>query len=373
MKATYDREGLLAAFQIVSSVVPARSPKAILQNVKLIAGQERSILMATDLEVVGIRMEVRGAKVEKPGEAILPTARLTSILRELTDQELQLEASADACWVRGQSSEFELPSEDPAQFPDVSAFNEDAYHQVQAGVLREMIARTIFATAQENARYALTGVLWELNREKAKLVATDGRRLAVVEGIGVMHGKHDTEGQTPVVPTKAMSLLEKNLSDPEEQVLVSLKANEACFQTSRAMIYSRLVEGRYPPYREVFPKRTTAKIPLTVGSFQSAVRQAAILTDEESRGVDFSFEKGKLTLKARVADRGRAKVELPIEFDGKPVEISFNPKFITEMLRVFDPGTNIMLELSDANSAALFKAGEDYSYIVMPLTREGKG
>ncbi len=373
MKATFDREGLLAAFQIVSTVAPARSPKAILQNVKLAVGKERVEVMATDLEVVGVRMEVRGVQVDQPGEALLPTGRLTSILREVTDQEIVIEATKEASLLRGTHSEFELPGDDPAQYPEVPNFEGANYHQVQANLLKEMITRTAFAAAQENARYALTGVLWELDEEKVRLIATDGRRLAVTQGLGVMHGSHKTGVQTPVVPTKAMSLLERNLLDPEEQILVSIKPNEALFKTSRAVIYSRLVEGRYPPYKEVFPKKTTAKVQLTVGPFQSAVRQAAILTDEESKGVDFTFAKNKLTLKAHVADRGRAKVELPIDYEGKAVDIAFQPKFLTDMLHVLEPDASVTLELVDANSAALLKAGDDYSYIIMPLTRETRG
>lgn len=372
MKALFDREGLLAAFQIVSSVAPTRSPKAILQNVKLVVAKDRAEVMATDLEVVGARMEVRGVKVEQPGEALLPTGKLTSILREVMDQEISIEAGNEASLLKGAQSEFELPADDPAQYPEIPSFEGDNYHQIQANLLRDMITRTAFAAAQENARYALTGVLWELDEEKVRLVATDGRRLAVTQGLSVMHGNHKTGVQTPVVPSKAMNLLEKNLADPEEQILVAIRPNEALFKTSRAVIYSRLVEGRYPPYKEVFPKKTTAKIPLTVGPFQSAVRQAAILTDEESKGVDFTFAKNKLTLKAHVADRGRAKVELPIEYDGKAIEIAFQPKFLTDMLHVLEADASVTLELADANSAALFRAGDDYSYIVMPLTREAR-
>jgi DNA polymerase-3 subunit beta len=372
MKAIYDREGLLAAFQLVSSVVPTKSPKTVLTNVKLVATPEKSVLIATDLEVVGIRYEVRGVKTEEPGEALLPTARLISILRESTDQELTLEADANASTIRGQYSEFELPGEDPAHYPDVPTFEGEKYHQIQSSILKEMISRTAFAAASESPRYALTGVLWELTAEKTRLVATDGRRLAVSDGVGIQHGKHSTEGQTPVVPTKAMHLLERNLSDPEEQVLVDIRPNDVLLQTNRAMIYGRLVEGRYPPYREVFPKKVSSKIRLPVPQFLSAVKQAAILTDEDSRGVDFSFAKGRLTLKAHVADKGRAKVEMPLEFDGKGVNITFDPRYVVDMLRVLDEDTELTLELADGSTAALFKAGDNYSYIVMPLTRENR-
>jgi DNA polymerase III subunit beta len=372
MKASYDREGLLAAVQVVSSVVPSRTPKPILQNIKVTTTKDKCVLTATDLDSVGIRLEVRGVQVEEPGDALLPTSRLLSILRECEDQELRLEADASSSFIRGEHNEFELPGDDPLQYPEVPGFDGDDYHQVQASVLKTMIDRTIFAAATEHARFALTGILWEVTAQKVRLVATDGRRLAVADGIGVMHGKHDSSGQTPVVPTKVMQLLERNLLDPEEPVFASLRANEALFKTTKAEIYGRLVEGRYPPYRDVFPKKAGFKTKLTVAPFMSAVRQAAILTDEESRGVDFSFAKGKLTLKAKVADKGRAKVEMPVEFEGKGADVTFDPKFIIEMLRVLNEDAELTLELGDATSAALFKAGDDYSYIVMPLAREGR-
>jgi DNA polymerase-3 subunit beta len=367
MKAQYHREGLLSAFQLASAAVAPRDVKPILRNLKIIAETDRSTLIATDLEL-GIRLEVRGVKVEEAGEAILPSTRTLAILRESTDEELTLEGNSDRCVVRGQFNEFEMPSEDPANFPDVPAFMEEKYHEFTAGVLREMIRRTVFAAATENPRYAVTGILWELEDEQVRLVATDGRRLAVMQGQAKGHGGHQTKGQTPVVPTKAMNLLERNLQDPDERVQVSLRPNEALFKTERATIYSRLVEGRYPAYREVFPKKQTTKVPLTAGPFYAAVRQAAIMSDDESRKVVFSFGKKKLTLQASGADTGRSKVEMPLDYDGKALEIKFDPRFLTDMLRVLEPDAALSLELVDGTSPALFKSGNDYSYVVMPLS-----
>jgi DNA polymerase-3 subunit beta len=367
MKVRCHREGLLSAFQLASVAVPSRDLKPVLRNLKTLAEPDRCTLLATDLEL-GIRLEVRGITVDEPGEALLPAGKVLAILRESTDDELAIEADAQTCLVRGQFNEFEMGGEDPADFPDVPAFTGDNFHELTAGMLREMIRRTIFAAATENPRYAVTGVLWELEGDVARLVATDGRRLAVAQGVATSQGGHDTKGQTHVVPTKAMQLLERNLQDPDERVRVSLRPNEALFKTDRAMIYSRLVEGRYPPYREVFPKKPTVKLPLVVGPFHAAVRQAAIMTDDESKKVVFSFGKKKLTMQARGAQTGRSKVELPIEYDGKAIEIAFDPKYLTEMLRVLNPEDALVLELIDGNSVALFRLGENYSYIVMPLS-----
>ncbi len=367
MKVLCHREGLLSAFQLASVALPARDLKPVLRNLKAIAETDRCTLLATDLEL-GIRLEVRGVKVEEPGEALLPAGKMLAILRESTDEELSIEADAKACLIRGQFNEFEMGGEDPAEFPDVPAFKGESYHELSANMLREMIRRTIFAAATENPRYAVTGVLWELEGDTGRLVATDGRRLAVAQGTATPRGGHETKGQTHVVPTKAMQLLERNLQEAEELVRVSLQPNEALFKTDRATIYSRLVEGRYPPYREVFPKKQTVKVPLVVGPFYAAVRQAAIMTDEESKKVMFSFGKKKLTMQARGAGTGRSKVELAIDYEGKPIDIAFDPKFLTEMLRVLNAEDGLSLELSDGNSVALFRCGESYSYIVMPLS-----
>jgi DNA polymerase-3 subunit beta len=366
MKVRCRREGLLSAVQLASVAVAARDVKPVLTNLKLMAEADHCTVLATDLEL-GIRLELRGLQVDEP---LFPAARTLAILRESGDEEVSLEVTRQTCWIRGENNEFQMGGEDPAEFPDVPGFSTEQYHELKADELRQMIQRTIFAAAVENPRYAVTGVLWELEGTKARLVSTDGRRLAVSDGSGTPKGAHNTKNQTHVVPTKAMQLLERNLQDGDETVQVCLRANEALFRTERATIYSRLVEGRYPPYLEVFPKKATVKAPLAVAPFLSAVRQAAIMTDEETKKVLFEFDKKKLTLQAQGAKTGRSKVELPIDYEDKAVKIAFDPKFITDMLRVLSADDPLTVELIDGNSVGLFKSGENYSYIVMPLTSQ---
>jgi DNA polymerase-3 subunit beta len=367
MKATCNREGLLSAFQLANVAVPTRDVKPILKNLKAIASEERCTVMATDLEL-GIRLDVSNVRIDEPGEGIFPAAKLLAILRESQDDELVIEANNDNCSVRGDRFEFEMPSEDPVNFPDLPTFEDQKHHELKAGDLREMIRRTVFATADDVGRYSMTGVLWELEEEQARLVATDGRRLALAMGSAQPHGGHATKGMLPVVPTKAMSLLERNLTDDEGVVQVSLRANEALFRAGHAVVYSRLVEGRFPDYRQVLPKKQTAKVSLNVPAFTTAVRQAKIMTDEESKRVMFHFTKNKLTLQAQGATTGRSKVEMPLEYDGKNLDISFNPEFLIDMLRVLSPDAELTMELIDGNSPALYRSGPHYMYLVMPLT-----
>lgn len=367
MKLQCEREPLLAEGQLVASAVATRDIKPILRNLKAVATGDRCTLMATDLEI-GIRLDLRSPKVQSPGEAILPAARFLSILRESTDEQLTIDANGDKCMVTGAQTEFEMPGEDPAEFPDVPLFNDKQYHELKAGALRTMIRRTIFATAKESTRYAMTGVVWEFEGDHCKLVATDSKRLALASGKAEGKGGHDTKGQSHIVPTKAMALLERTLHDDDETVKVTLKPNEVLFRTEKATITSRLVEGRFPPYKEILPKKANARIALSVTPFLTAVRQAAIMTDEESKRVNFNFAAKKLTLAAHGAAAGRSKVEIPLDYDGAAIDIAFDPSYLVDMLKVLSPDDGLTLELNDGSKPALFKCGSDYQYLVMPLS-----
>lgn len=369
MKASFDRVALLDAYQICASVVPPRTPKPVLQNIKLTASKDRVVLLAADGDFVEIRLEVRGVKVKDAGEVLLPTARVLSILRESPGEEIRIEGDKEQVSFETEASEFNLPGGDVEHFPEVPEFSGEKYHVIQSDVLKDLIGKVSFAAAAEAARYAINGVMWELKGKEIRLVATDGRRLAVADGRAEAHGGHTTEGQTPVVPTKVMSLLDRSLPSEATPVLVQFVGNNVHFKVGQAELHGRLVEGRYPPYRDVFPKKNKAKIPLLVSAFASAVRQGAILTDQETRGVDFDFSKGNLTLKANVAEQGKAKIQMPVAYTDDKIGITFDPKLVLDMLKVVPSDSEIILELLDSKTAALFKISDEYQYIVMPLTR----
>jgi DNA polymerase-3 subunit beta len=370
MRALCNREGLLTAFNMVSGVVPARSPKPILQNVKLVVDDdEGSVLMATDLEV-GIRHRVLGVKVEQAGSAILPTQKIGPILRTSGDEELLLETGEEHLLVRGARSSFKLPLEDPSLYPEVPDFGADKYHVILAGDLKKLIRRTIFATDLESARYALGGVLVELKPDGIAMIGTDGRRLAKMAAPAQAENDPQAPGGTPVIPVKALKLIERNLVDDDLLVHLSLQPATALVRTEGAVIYTRLVEGRFPRYQDVFPTSVETKVPMVVGPLKLAVEQASIVTSDESRGVDFQFGPGALKLSSQAADVGSAQVDLPLDYQGKPVEITFDPRYLLDALKTLDDDAEITAELIDARNAAVFKTPDQYAYVVMPLTRE---
>jgi len=370
MKGSFERDKLLAAFQMAGAVVPSRSTKPILQNVKLEAADSRATLVATDLEI-GIRAEVQGVQIEVPGAAMLSTSRFGSILRESSDSSLRLEADGQGTLVRGERSEFRLPAENPDEFPAVASFNETAYHELPARLLRELIRRTAFATDNESTRYALGGVLLELGDETITAVGTDGRRLAMMSGPATAVGSPKTSDMTTIVPTKAMNLIERSLTDGDAPVRIAMQANSVLVSSGATTIYSRLVEGRFPKWRDVFPRRDNAtRIELSVAPLHAAVRQAAIVTNEESRGIDFTFDEGTLTLSARAANVGQSRVELPIAYEGAKISISLDPRYVIDFLKVLPPEKTFTIELKDAESAAVCHVDDGYGYVIMPLARD---
>ncbi len=369
MKLHFQRAALANALKIVNGVVPSRTPKDVLRNVKLSAADSKVMLVGTDQEV-GIRFEVPEVEIEVAGETLLPTARVIQILNEATGETVDVELDGDAVHISSGQASFRLGAEDPSEFPPVAEFADAAYFVIEGGTLREAIKRTLFATDEESTRYALGGIKLELGDGDVTLAATDSRRLAVVETKGRPEGSPELGNSDPVVPSKAMQLVERSIGGDDQEVHVAVHANDVLFRVGSSTIYSRLVEGRFPRYRDVIPAQSKAEIELTVGPFYSVVRQSQIVTNEESRGVDFEFGEGNLVLKSVAADVGSSTIELPIDYPGEQIGITFDPRFIAEFLRVLEPERPIKLHLIDSESPAVFRTDDGYTYVAMPLSRE---
>jgi DNA polymerase-3 subunit beta len=369
MQITCHRGPLMAAFQMVSGVVPTRTPKDILKNVKLDVGPQSAILIGTDSEC-SLRCQISDVECTARGEALLPTARVMQILRELTDDLVKIEVASDAIWIRSGFSEFRLSAENPADFPPVADFEDDEYFILPKSDFRQAIRRTIFATDPESTRYALGGVLIELTPERATLAATDSRRLAVMHISARSQGKAPEGGTQPIIPAKGMQLIEKSLGENDEEVHLAVHANDVVLRSGKTVISTQLVQGRFPDYRKVIPSNFITTIDLTVGPFYSAIRQAQIVTNEESRGVDFTFASGTLRLNSKAMDIGQSKIEVPISYDGPDLTITFDPRYIADFLRVLDPAGTAQFRINDQDSAAVLAAEDRYTYVIMPLSRD---
>lgn len=368
MQLTCNRALFSAAFSLAASAVPSRTPRDVLKNVLLSVTAGGVELIGTDQEM-GIRCLVQGVNTNSAGEALLPTARLASILRELQDEFFTLEIIDRNITLRTNSSKFRLSSEDAAEFPPVPSFADWDFFRIPAAVFRTMIRRTSFATDTESTRYALGGLLLEFAPGNVTLAATDSRRLAVATAACESQGAPEIPTRTTVVPTKAMGLLERSIDPNAEFVDIAVHDNDVLMRSGACTIASRLVEGRFPRYRDVIPDSSTYRIPIPVGPFFSAVRQSQIVTDEDSRGVDFSFQDSQLTLSSEASTIGDSQVQIPIDFPHPQLKITFDPRFVAEFLRVLPPESTVDLQLTDPDTAAVFRVEDSYTYVVMPLTQ----
>ena len=376
MKVRLTREPLLAALQSAAAVVPARSPKPVLSNIKLEAQGTAAVISATDLEV-GIRIELDGVEAGAAGAVLLPSGRLMAIVRESQPGTVfDIHSDGTAAVVKAPRSEFRLPAEDPLEFPAVATFPAEPCFECSTPLVRELVKRTVFSTDHESSRYALGGVLLELTAQKGAAagsviaVGTDGRRLAKMEGPAAAREGSPADAQ-PIVPARAMQLVERCLGDASLPVLVAVRGSEILVKTGSTTISARLVEGRFPRWRDVFPDRPdAARVKVVAGPLLAAVRQAAIVTSEQSKGVDFSFEPGQLVLSGRSAESGESRIELPIEHAGTAVKIKLDPRFMSEFLRVLDGAANVTVELTDAQSACVCRTDDGYGYVIMPLAAD---
>ena len=354
------------AFAIAAQVAPPRSPKEILQNVRVTADNHRLLLEATDLEL-SIRVSMdSGYSVLEPGGVLLPARWFASLLRECTDELLTLELDGSNLRVTGNSSKFKLPSSDYKAFPSAQEFKAESFFQTTANVLSSAIRRTAFATDSESSRFALGGVLLEPMADAANMVGTDGRRLAHVSFAVEPVGEPGNVSQT-IIPTKSAQIIARTIGARDEPVDIAFHSNHVNVRTGRYEIYARLVEGRYPEWKKVIPTfDPVAETLLPVGSLGSVIRQAAIVSDRESRGIHFALTDGQLVLEASTAEIGDSIVRIPAVFDGAGAKSKLDNTYVLDFCKAVDSESEVTLSLN-GNGPAKLQCGDDYTYVVMPM------
>ena len=363
-----DRKAFTNNFAAVAACVPNRTTKDILKNVLLVSDGSTFTLSATDGELH--MASTCAAPTGDSVKALLPAARVLAILREVESETVKLDLSANGVTgitITCGQAKFTLAIEDCADFPPVPTFNADAWFAVVGDELRKAIRRTIFNTDPESTRYALGGIKFEVSQSGALLIATDSRRLSVAPIAVAAVNNPDLPTNSPVVPARAMKLLEQSTGDAH----IACTENGISFQCGHVTISSQLVQGRFPDWRKVVPdnKSFTRRVMLPVGQFASIVRQASILRTEESRGIDLVFAKDTLTVTSGKNELGSAKASMPITLDGEPITITFDSKYVLEVLKVLGNDVTIEIAMVADDDRGLITAG-DYKHVIMPLARE---
>lgn len=366
MKLICKRALFSETFQLAAHVASSKAIKSVFQNVKIEAGEGSVQLVASDYDVA-VRLKAQEIEVERTGEALIPAARLAAILRELPDEAVTIDVSEETCVVSGAHAKFRIPCDVSDDFPEVAVFEGAGTFEIKRDDLKDMIRKTTFATAQDNTRYSLNGVLLVLTGSKATMVATDGRRMAKV----TRKAKISEKAPDVIIPTNALAHLERLAGDEDESIAVKVEERNILARVKRGTFVARLVDGHFPPYEDVIPKECDKKVVFLKQELLSAVRQAALVTTDETRVVELRFSAGALSVSASSSDVGEAQVDMKIDYQDEEMTVVFNPQFLEDVLKVAD-GESVTMALKDARTQVLLQAGENYDYVVMPVIRSSE-
>lgn len=361
MKIAVNREAFATALNEASSVAATRTPKPVLQCVMVRTENKQLVVMATDLET-SLRVAVPQVEITEAGDALVPADKIASIVRESRDDVIHLETDGRACHIRGEDSHFQVYVQDPQDYPPVPDLSGDPDILLSAKDLARAIGYTHYAAAKENTRFAINGILWKKVDKHLRLVATDGRRLAVctIKASGAEGPKE------AIVPLKAMITLQRIVGETEEDVQVKIAPNQVIARAGNATLSSVLVEGHFPKFEDVIPNDNDKRVEVDTAELQRAIRRAALLTTHESRGVRMGFAKGELELTSRAPEQGEARITVPLEYDDEPLAIGFNPAFLIDALKAVDT-EKVTLEFKEPNRPGVLKVGKDFTYVVMPV------
>ncbi len=366
MKLTITKDQLISGLQAVQNVVSSRTTLPILSNVLLRAEGERLEFTATDLDVT-IASSV-AATVAKPGAATVPVKKLFGIVRELSVGEIDLEVDdKNVCSVRSGASFYKIHGLAADEFPPLPKFKDDKKVTLPQDKIKGMMKKTSFAISTDESRYVLNGIFLSLKDHKLTMVATDGRRLALVdEEVDIAD---NSQGEF-IVPAKAVNELNRLLLDKGE-VEIRYTENQASFtlkddKGSSVLIITKLIEGNYPNYRQVIPNEVKERISLSREEFVHALRRAEIMTSEKSNSVKLTFGKNNLAITANSPEVGEARESLAINYKGKEMSIAFNPKYMIDPLNALTDD-EVFIELIDELSPGVLKINGPFLYVVMPM------
>ncbi len=365
MKFRISKEALLDGLQKVQHVVSTRTTLPILSNVLLVARDGRLSLTTTDLDV-GITGSVE-AEVSKEGATTLPAKRLVNIIRELPASEVEVSVDAkNVASIKCGPSFFKIIGLGEGDFPPLPDFDGAREFRIAQGLLKQGLKQTAYAISTDETRYVLNGIYTSFRDGKMTLVATDGRRLAMVDNDLDFPASHETD---VIIPTKAVQELQRLLGDSGE-VLVRLSDSQVSFSVGDHLLVSKLIEGNYPNYRQVIPSDTSERVELPREAMLETVRRVSLLSSDKSNSVKLVFGRNTVEVTANSPDVGEARETMEVAYEGKEMQIAFNPEFLKAPLQNLEEDT-VYLDLIDEMSPGVVRIDGSFLYVIMPMRVTG--
>ncbi|GAB3370476.1 DNA polymerase III subunit beta [Spongiibacter taiwanensis] len=367
MKFSISRDALIKPLNLVAGVVERRQTLPVLANVQIVVDGDQLSLTGTDLEVELIgRVNLDAAAVASPGEITVPAKKLVDICKALPDgAALDIQLDEQKLIIKSGRSRFQLSTLSAADFPSVEQGKGGQRFVIKQGDLKRLIEKTSFAMAQQDVRYYLNGMLFEVATGNLRVVATDGHRLAMATlpcDINV-----DNASQV-IVPRKGVIELGRLLINEDQDAEIIVSNNHIRVVTSDFTFTSKLIDGKFPDYERVLPRSSTKEVLGSRQELKQAFARTAILSNEKYRGIRIVLSSGSLQIIANNPEQEEAEEVVAVDYAGEGLEIGFNVSYLLDVLAAVS-GETVKFSLSDANSSALIEESEsqDCQYVVMPM------
>lgn len=375
MELIFERRKLWEAMQIVGNVAASRNTLPILANVLIRAVDDQIQLAATDLEV-GVKYVVEG-RIEEPGSITVPAKKLVDIVRELPTTtadsgdpaKVKLSTLAnDRVEIDCENATFRIVGLTDEEFPPLPELGDD-FLTLNSDILCSMIQKTVFAVSTEETRHFLNGVYFCVTSDSVRMVATDGKRLAVAS-------QQQTEPMeqeiSVIIPTKAVNNILRAFANNED-VKIALIENQIVFATQNMSLISRLIEGEYPDYQAVMSPAMNNEIELVVDTeyLLSVIRRVSLLANPKTPSVRIESKDSEISVSASTPELGEAQEQMQqVKLEGGSVEIAFNARFVMDVLRNIET-SKVLFKFRDSLSPVLVmpseEKGHDYMCVIMPM------
>jgi DNA polymerase III subunit beta len=365
MKLVCSRDRLREGLNIVGGALPLKTTKPVLETVLFEISPGSLRLLATDLEVA-VRYEFPEVDVDTAGSFLLAAREATEFVRDLSDDTVTIEVTKNLVRIFGKEDVCELAVADVGEFPQMPEVTEAQEFTVPGAQLALQLERTVFAAARDIGRFAMNGVRLELGKDRVRFVATDGRRLSLVEQ-PLEEGVPEVSPVT--IPTKAIQQIARVLQEDRAPVTVAIASDRASVRSSRATIVTRLLEGEFPRYQAVVPKEGKNVAECDPQLLAQKIRLVAHLTAPEQPIVRFQFSASSLVLSASSPQRGEARAEMPASFRGTQDQIAFNPEFVLDGLKVCGR-ESLRMEFNERGSPGKLHLNDNHEYVIMPVAVE---
>ncbi|HMS15553.1 MAG TPA: DNA polymerase III subunit beta [Planctomycetota bacterium] len=363
MKFTVNRTRFVDAVGLACGVIPVRTVKPVLMNVRLTLDEAGITIVGTDLEVA-VRVRLEAERIVEQGDILLPANRLLSIIREAESETLTCTCEDMGFTIQSGKNTSKVMAEPKGDYPEIDTVGDTTPLIMPRDDLRRLIRKTVFATAKEKTRYAFNGVRFETAGNECRMIGTDGRRMAIMM---VLVENPDGIEAGHIIPTKGLSIIDRVVADGGPEVKIHLLDRMVVVSTGSAEVSSRLVEGAFPRYESVIPRDTRSTATFEKAPLLSALRQANVLTNEESRAIRISFEADRAIMTSRTMDVGESRVEVEGHLEGEPMEANFNGDFLIEGIKQMD-SHRVVFQLSGRDTPSIVEGEENFLYVVMPVT-----